>query len=314
MIKVYRKDSTWKKARAKLITSSDIPVLLGVGYTDPYTLFHQKMGNLVGDAPDMEVRFAVGHALEPLVDWFACERLGIKTINPGQRAILTHDDYPWAGSTVDRLIVEDFPAPKGNIPKFVGVLEAKTVDTYVTHRWDDGPAQYALTQLLWQLQCCDVNYGVAAAILGLSEFKAYEIDLDDYEDLADEIMDRAWEFHRRLITDTPPLAGRDSIPALKSIYPKQLAGKVHIVPPEQGWREGGATYGKLKAQKKELAAGIREIDKAMKGFEAHLMQEMEDAELVEGPGFTATWKQQTRKATEETQFRVLRVKVQEEAQ
>lgn len=312
-MKVYRKEHTWLKARSKLITSSDIPVLCGVGYTDPRTLYHAKRGELVGeDKRDMAVRFAVGHALEPLVDKLTCEELGITTIDPGKRAIMQHQELDWAGATLDRMIVEKWHEDAAAIPKMVGVLETKTANDYVAHNWDDGPAKYALTQLLWQLEICELEYGVAAALLGLDRFIAYEVDLNDYRDLADEIMDRAWAFHRRLITGDPPPATAASIPALKLMYPKQEAAKLHIIPPAAGWPEKVSSYSELKARKKELNAELRAVDSEMKDFEAVIMSEMEDAEISTGPGFRATWKQQTRKATAESQFRVLRIKIEEE--
>lgn len=291
-LKRYRKEHTWLAAREKLITSSDIPVLLGIGYggRDPLHLYYEKRGELYGEAKEvddkMQVRFAVGHALEPLITDLAEKELGIDTIDPGKYAIATSSELPWAGCSPDRFIM-GVEAYRHQLIE--GILEEKTVITAVRYKWEHGPDLYALSQLIWQLQVCGLEQGAIAALIGFDDLRIHEVDLNEYRDIADQIMDMAWAFHKRLKEGNPPPATHASKPALKMRYP-QAKRRTTVVLPGEAWEQTASMYEMLRVERNKIKKLLEQVNNELGNLDASVMLAIKDADGIEAGRINATWK------------------------
>lgn len=298
-LKRYRKEHTWLKAREGYITSSDIPVLLGIGYggVDSLHLYYDKRGELVGtpktNSYNMEVRFAVGHALEPLIAGLSERHLGVKTVDPGKYCIASSDHLGFnAGVTVDRFIVERNTPLDIKIPA-AGILEEKTVISQMRHKWKSGPDMYALSQLLYQMAVCEMDYGAVAALIGLDTFTLYEVDLQRYGDLQDQILDTAWAFAKRLKEGNPPPARHTSIPALKLRYPEST--RTTIMLSGDDWQETADKYRELREERKDCKKALALVETEVKDIEAKIMESMGENEALDAEVLTAKWQTKDKK-------------------
>jgi predicted phage-related endonuclease len=270
----------WLKTRLAYLTSSDAAVVAGVGYTDRFTLWARKTGKI----PDQgdQLRFRVGLALEELIHQELEKETGVILHDPGSYVLMTRE---WRGATPDRMIVK---SPKA-LDDFTGIAEFKTVSAANKRDWKEGPSLYASVQMLHTMEVTGLNWGLAAALLGLDDFTHHEVTRD--ERLLEMLLEAEYAFWQCVQRDIPPPLGfEESNKTLKAMFPEAVEEKTVEIESSRaraalkGWRTA-------KQAIKELKQELREIEKQSTLFENELRLVLEDAERGEiGGAGTVTLK------------------------
>jgi predicted phage-related endonuclease len=288
----------WLKKRHKYLTSSDAPVIAGVGYTDRFTLWARKTGKI----PDQgdQLRFRVGLALEELIHQELEQEAGVTLHDPGSYVLMTRE---WRGATPDRMIVKSPQA----LDDFTGIAEFKTVSAANKRDWKEGPSLYASVQMLHTMEVTGLDWGLAAALLGLDDFTHHEVTRD--EQLLEMLLEAEHAFWEHVQQDIPPPLGyEESNKTLKVMFPEAVEKKTVEIETAKaraalkGWRTA-------KQAIKELKRELREIEKQNTLFENELRLALKDAERGEiGDAGTVTLKTTKREGytVEPTSYRTLR--------
>jgi putative phage-type endonuclease len=166
--------SAWLKLRRDGVTASEISTVLGINpYDSPFALWHRKAGNLPEEPPESEaMRWGRLHEATIAAEW-ARRHDGWRLGPPG---LYANTERPWQLATVDRLaFLDDGDNLSAVMP--IGVLELKT--NQGGHDWgpsgsDEIPAN-VLAQVRWQLDVMDAEVGHIAVLVGLSDYREYEI-------------------------------------------------------------------------------------------------------------------------------------------
>ncbi len=278
-------EQEWLEARRTGITASEIAVVMGLSpYSSPFSLYHQKLGNL----PPMEdsLVLRVGRHNESLACELFAERNLELDLHGDGRQLYAHPDRPWQMATPDRLVTEagayvcplhdrlDFD-PVDGAPCHCGgpllaVLEAKTAASY--DGWgDDGsdeiPVHYRC-QVLWQMDVMGVSTAfVACLFLHSRQLRAYEITLDAAakDDLL-LMQGEALMFLDRLRGGREPDVDwrPATIDALKALHPDVEDTEIPVSP-------------QLAARYHAACRNARHWEQRKKNYEAHLRERMGSA-------------------------------------
>jgi putative phage-type endonuclease len=160
----------WLAERLKLITASEISVILGIAPDDwgsAYGLFWEKV---TGEAPEDRDNdaMAFGRYLEPMVDDRLSKRFPFLDIRPG--GLYRSEVRPWMAATFDRLALDSEGEPAiavdhwrnqtGDIPDGVFPVQIKTAmwkdDKWGAEGTDQIPPHYR-AQVLWEMEVWDAN-------------------------------------------------------------------------------------------------------------------------------------------------------------
>lgn len=289
-------EEEWLRERKNLITASDAPCILGVGYKSPLELWLEKTGRLVPDpSPELKRRFAVGKTLEPLVAAEAEQELGVKLIDPGPWTLFY--GYPeWRAATPDRLVVG---AEK--------LVELKTIHPAAAAKWEglDGPEPPLgyLAQVQHQLAVMGWTEGWLVGMVGLGE-RLIVVPIVADPDFQGELLEAEEGFRRFIQTDTPPPADgtESSAKALKALYWNPEPGKVVLLSPELL-----SVHDELIAIKERL----RDLEGLRTAAENRIKEAIGDAEAGElaGAGVLYSWKLERRVIPPQPEEKVIETRV-----
>lgn len=191
----------WLRLRRAGVSASEISTVLGINPHDSaFALWHRKAGNLSEESPESEVmRWGRLHERTIVAEWLRR--------HPGWLAqdlgLFAHSDRSWQLATPDRaLLLDDYDSTISG--HYDGVLEVKTAQS--GHGWgksgtDEVPPHF-LAQVRWQLDVMDASVGHVAALIGLSDYREYEIVPDRGD--AELMRSRALEFLQSLTDRRPP--------------------------------------------------------------------------------------------------------------
>lgn len=191
----------WHRQRAAGIGGSDIAAVVGLSpWKSPFTLWHEKKGNLPAGSIDPELAYW-GHALEEVVaQRFAEEHPDLSLSHGGSHV----GARPWMLANPDCML---YNAVTGGL----GVLEVKTArfpDGWGKTGSDDIPIHYRC-QVQWYLAVLDLPVAWVAVLIGGSDYREYEIERDHGDEMA--LREAASAFWRSVQTDDePPLDVSDS--------------------------------------------------------------------------------------------------------
>jgi len=208
----------WLLARARLITASDVPAILGIVPGKP-ALWYEKVGLLERGVPAEPEVLQMGHDMEP----FCASQYVTKTGRKVRRCqkLLRSKPHPWLGATLDYwtwLPGEKTPGP----------LEMKATGN--KELWpDDGQAQ-----LQTQMIVAGTSWGSLSAIIGSPYIHHRWIDFERDESIAALILSETEAFAESVRSGTnPPVDGDDSTSeALRHLVLEVLAGSTTVLPPE----------------------------------------------------------------------------------
>lgn len=167
---------------------SDAGVVRGTSpWRGRFGLWHEKRtGERPEPKPEQLTRWAVGHALEPLVvehveqgrfvnhgpKWVE-EQLasGELTITPG-RSMVRSPELPIALANTDRTLADKTGS--------CGVLETKTAESMMFRNgWKEGVPRYYLDQVQHYLFVTGLRYGLVACLAGNQRVHLYHVERDE---------------------------------------------------------------------------------------------------------------------------------------
>jgi len=215
----------WLAWRAHGVTATDVAAILGLSsYDSPFSLWWKKKvarepGLVFADAAPQSKRFALGHAMEPVLErFFKAEqtpegwRVGSGGCWQGK------SNLAWCRATPDRLLYD--AGPRTRTP--VAVVEFKT-DASNQFGEDPGdgvpeiPVIYR-AQMLWQMMVVGVDVGWLTCLTSRMQVKHYRVLPQPGE--IDMLHAAAREFHQSLAAGDPPdLDGHEqTLAAVRALY------------------------------------------------------------------------------------------------
>jgi len=259
----FASEEQWLAARRGYVTSSDIPIILGVSpWGNAWDLWIQKTGGpgLRADHEQrMRRRFEAGRHFEPLIGrWFA-EETGREPLRPAEGYYLaTNQAMEWAAVTPDFLVID------GRGPD--GAVEGKSASTMDLAGYEESPAfHYATSQLHLTLDVLEMGGGWIATTFGLgNSFRVYPVEKS--AELAALIRERGAAFHELVMTKTPPgedflRSGEEIGRALARIFSAESGELVEI---EARFAEMAVELEEARKRKKDAEEEIERLTNAFK--------------------------------------------------
>lgn len=214
----------WLKARAGLVTASDVPTILGIVPGKP-ALWYEKVGMLerVERAPEVP---QMGKDLEAVNAEVLYRSKTGRKVRRCQR-LLRSTEYPWLGATLDYwtwLPGEAKPGP----------LELKVTGNKDLWPDDAEPALKFRAQLQTQMLVTGSSWGSLSAIIGSPYVHHRWIDFERDEGLCELILSETKAFADSVRSGVnPPVDGDESTSeALRHLVVEVLAGTTVLLPPE----------------------------------------------------------------------------------
>ena len=193
----YPDEASWLEARRSKITSSDLPVILGLlDNVSPFGLWLEKTGQ--GEPRESSYLMRRGHGMEDFIAAeYARETGGVELSDPGGYTVAARE---WRGATVDRLIHR---LPEGDefMNEAEGILEIKAPTPYGMHKYADGPDKYVVAQVQWQMHVTGLAVADVAVDLG-TRLEVFRINANPA--LQEALEREALRFREYVTTNTPP--------------------------------------------------------------------------------------------------------------
>lgn len=259
---IRRDTPEWLEARREYITSTDVPVILGLSpYKVEADLAVEKMGEPDADDPATARRKRLGKLLEAIVREEDQVEHGIK-VRAVNRFIVSRT-IPWAATSLDfervgeRVIVE--AKTSRSAKRFTEGELPQDVEAQV--RWQMGVAGYPLAHV------AVLRYG--------SELECFDVEHD--EPTFQGLVEIAADFRDRLAAGGPFAQSKESV---KRRFPTDNGAEM-VADDELEARVAGLIA--LREQRKKLEAEEEAFESAIKG-------RMGEFAVLRGKGFSVTWK------------------------
>lgn len=289
----------WLAERKKLVTASELPVIMGlVDWETPLGLWQRKLGL----KPEPEGRDDwewASEMEEPIARWYA-SKTGRKVER--SQELVRHEEWPWLAATLDYMAKWDEP----NCVNPIDTITAYAPLDVKTRRakgevWDEGVPEYYAPQ--YEAQGRITGAGRASAAVSIWGAPPIWTDYDCQDELWERVLEASYDFWKRLQTEDPPpitAADRDN---LKRMYPEETAGATMVL-----GAEVADIHRELDAAKMERKAADAKV-KLLENRIIETMGERETAMLPGGLGWY-TYRTTHRKGftVEPKSFRQLRYK------
>ena len=250
----------WLGARRRIITSSAIPILLGLSpYKSEQDLAEEMDGKV--DEPDAkrERMFRLGHSLEAVIRDEDQIEHGIKLRSVNR--FLVHPTIPWAATSLDFERVGERC-----------IVEAKSSRA---RRWEDGLPQDVEAQVRWQMGVAGYPKAHIAVLRHGSELDCYDVEHDPA--VFDGLVAIAENFLTRKAAGGPFAQNAAS---LRRIYPSD-SGEMMDADPDLA--EAVEALIALRERRRQMEAQEEQIEAAVK-------TRVGVYSVVSGPGWHLTWK------------------------
>lgn len=262
----------WLEARRDLVTSTDLPVILGLSpYKSEATLAREKLGLVAPTEQTLPMR--VGLALEPVIreEYERQQGVSLRRFH----GMVFHPEIEWAAASPDwrrqgaRYLVEG---------------------KYSTaRRWEGRtPPEDVEAQVRWALGCSGYPVGDVARLDGRELHISDPIEHD--QATFDNLVTIATDFRRRLAAGGPFAEDAASI---KAKYPADDGTELQA---DAVLEEAVMELLRLRAQKAD-------VEKACDAIETAVKARMATATRLTGQGWTVTWKRT--KDSEQTDWKSL---------
>lgn len=258
---VAQRTPEWHAERQAGITSTDIPILLGLSpYRSEADLAREKSGEPVPE-PDARTQrmFRLGLALEAVIRDEDEAEHGIKLRRVNQ--MKRHRTIPWALASLD------FERVGERV-----IVEAKSSRA---NRWDDGLPQDVEAQVRWQMGVAGYPRAHVAALRHGAELECFDVEHDP--DTFDGLVVIAEDFRRRLVEGGPFAENAASV---KARYPRDDGSELIA---DQDVAEAVHQLLAIRAERKHLENLEETVETAIK-------TRMADAAVLIGDDFRVTWK------------------------
>lgn len=285
----------WLKLRAPYIGASEIAALFGCHAQQTLLGLYAKKTGVAMAEPDDAI-LERGHILEPAVAEYVRRQRPTWKLQKNEDYF--HSDEWGLGATPDYWV----HCPERGI----GVLQCKAVAMpQYKEKWQDGAPMGYILQTAQEALLADVAWGV----IGVLAVGSYDYDGGIYEferkaGAEMRITAAASKFWCDVRAGRQPAAdyARDE-DVIKALYPRDNGTTVDL--------SGDNRLAYLLAERKRLMDEIATASPASKTLDAinaEIKAKVGDASLALLPGWEISYKLQKRKATPESEFRVLRVK------
>lgn len=251
----------WYAVRRTSITSTDIPILLGLSpYKSEAELAREKLGEPVPDpTAEQERMFRLGRNLEAVIreEDEALHGIKLRRVN----RLLTHPRIEWARTSLD------FERTGERV-----IVEAKSA---AGNRWDDGLPQDVEAQVQWQMGVGDYPKAHVSVLRYGIELRCFDLERD--EDMFDGLVKIAEDFRRRLESGGP---FTESIASAKARWPVDDGSEIQA---DSDLTAAVQTLISLRDRRKAIETDEERIEAAIKS-------RMADAAYLVGEGFRVSWK------------------------
>jgi len=285
----------WLKLRKSCIGASDVAAVLRIpgAHRGPLAVYTDKVTEEISDYDNKAMR--VGRIIEGAIANEYEIETGRPVDNLGATVIQKHSDYPFIGSTLDRVTAESFGDPM--VP-----LELKSVARHdcTPDQWEMEPPLAYQAQLQIQMFCTGATWGSLAGM-----FMGYKLAYKDIEfnpnfiDAALPILEAFWK--RVENREPPPVENGDDLGAIKQIWKKDKRQFVSLP------YSSDEIVRKWEKAKYDIKAAEQNAD----FYEAQLrelMKDSTDGQLPDGSVLTLKTTKRGGFTVEPTEFRVLRHK------
>jgi len=249
----------WLAARRELITSTDIPVILGLSpYKSEATLAREKSGVIAPSEASLQM--LIGRAVEPVIG-VEYERITGFALTR-YAGIVRHPQIAWAAAS-----------PDWRRKRARYLVEGKNSQS---RRWqgDEAP-QDVEAQVRWAMGCTGFPVADVAALLHNSELRIFTVEHD--QATFDNLVAIASDFRRRLAAGGP---FAEDAASLKAAYPADNGAE--MVADEE---LADAIHELLRAR-----AQRADIEAACDRLETLVKSRMGEFARLAGPDFAVTWK------------------------
>lgn len=250
----------WLAERREGITSTDIPVILGLSpYKSEAALAREKAGDESEHDEATLRRFRFGLALEAVIrDEDELEHgIRLRRVN----RLLRHREIPWAMTSLDFERVGERT-----------IVEAKST---ASRRWDEGVPADVEAQVRWQMGVARYPRAHVAVLRSGSELACYDLEHDPA--LFDGLVAVAADFRRRL-AEGGPFA--ESLASIRARWPSDDGSEM------------AADAETAEAVRDLLAtrAVIDELEAKEEALKVAIQTRMGEASLLVGDGWHAVWR------------------------
>lgn len=216
----------WLVERKKGIGGSDAAAVLGLSpYSSPLAVYLDKIGE--GEPIEENERMAWGLKLEKLIVAEYENRRPVKVEHNTEQRISIHPHHEWMCCTLDAVA---YPTEDESNP---GVVQAKNVDRFMKHEWEDHVPEHYLVQLMHEIAVTGYSWGALVVLIGGNEWRHFEFDRDD--ELIDLIIQKESEFwHEHVLKRIPPDPTGASLDVLAKMYRKDNGSSVVLREDEIG--------------------------------------------------------------------------------
>jgi putative phage-type endonuclease len=220
----------WLNKRREGLGSSDIPNVMGVGYTTAQHVYYDKRGELPHDeAADEAALWGSLDEETTAREWARRNRSVIRRIG-----IVARVDEPWMMCTLDRRVTEcPLPENRKQGVREQCALEVKHRNAFVAGKWRRDVPDDVLAQVLWQIAVTGYDHIHVACRIGGIDYRQYVVRRAGNEQLIDDIttVARALWFGNIVAGRVPPHTGEEDPDELVDLYGRlhpDRSGVIHL--------------------------------------------------------------------------------------
>ena len=209
----FSDEDSWLTERAKMLTASDVPAMLGLSpWMSPFSLAMAKLG--LRDRVVETFAMRTGKVLEPVVADQYHLQTGYPLEDLGRHTIIRCAAHPWLGASLDRLVT----FPDGSL----GVVEIKTTTDYEATGEGSVKRRMYEVQLQTQLLCAGLTRGVLVVAIGNRELWVNEYA--PHAKLQSVILERGKAFMDGLGTGELPSPTHQDASFVREMFPDDDSG------------------------------------------------------------------------------------------
>lgn len=198
----------WLQERQRGVGASDIAKIIGISpWGSPLQVWLNKTTPIdAAEATSPPAEW--GKRLEgPIAQRWAEENPSAELFDPEETIFVR---AAWQAATPDRLALIDDE---------LVAIELKTVGPFGLPDWENGPPDYYICQVLWQMHVLGIKKAQIAVLSALSDFAIYKVSMSDHADAFAWILRKVTEFWEQNILggerpDATVASDRDAATAL----------------------------------------------------------------------------------------------------
>lgn len=271
---VIMENKEWHEQRLNGIGGSEASVVLGINpWQSRLELYNKKVERKIDVQSSDNIRFKLGHVLEPLIAEEYTKMTGRVLESRPQKI---HPEYPFINGNVDREIVKSERATPG-------ILEIKTKGAFINWEGDEIPPYY-IAQLQQYLAVYNYTWG-SFAVLDFNKFKISITDIERDDNLINKIIEEEKKFWKLVTNKTPPeieLSHQATEEYLRELFNTSIPEVIDVSDNTEA-TERALRLIWIKSEYKRL-------DSIETEYKNYFMNLMKESDTLIGKDFKITWK------------------------